>query len=457
MKSFRFRTIASKLSFIISTMVLVLMVLYGYVTYENQMTAASTAMQTELNQLCEMASSSLSLSLWRSDQTSTERILESYINNREVQSIVLYDFSEQPIYTYEKELIASSENLYKKSQDILFEEEIIGRVEITVTDYFTVAYYNNQQIKMISFFLVQILLMIILINRVTTMGLKPLKEVEVVAQNIANGDLDNGLSSKGSDEIQSLSQAVLDMQEKLKSQKKDIELNIIDIHSRNRELASKNIEIESLYQQMKAYSQELESAIEHKNAAYLETVEALAKSIEAKDQYTRGHCERVADLAAEIARRVGLEDEKVQTIRIAATLHDIGKIGIPSSVLNKPGKLTNEEFELIKSHSELGYNIISNIKYLDKEAQIMLQHHERPDGKGYPNHLKANEICYEATIIGVVDAFDAMNSSRSYRDPLPMDRIRQELINGKGTQFDAEIVNQLLEIIGEGNLDEWIG
>lgn len=175
----------------------------------------------------------------------------------------------------------------------------------------------------------------------------------------------------------------------------------------------------------------------------------LAKTIDAKDKYTKGHSVRVAEYSRELAKRMGKSEEEQREIYNAALLHDIGKIRIPNSVINKPGKLTDEEYDLIKLHPVAGYHILKDIS----ENQILSIgakfHHERYDGKGYPNGLSGDNIPEYARIIGVADSYDAMASNRSYRDALPQDVVRSEIANGRGTQFDPEIADIMLELIDE--------
>lgn len=182
---------------------------------------------------------------------------------------------------------------------------------------------------------------------------------------------------------------------------------------------------------------------------YMEITRALTGTIDAKDKYTNGHSERVAKYSLMIAERAGLSEKEQQNIYMMAILHDIGKIGIPDSIINKPGKLTDEEFEVIKTHPVIGSEILQSIKSVKGIAIGARSHHERYDGKGYPDHLKGNEIPYEARIIGVADAYDAMTSNRSYRNYLPQEVVREQIEKGKGTQFDPEYADNMLEIIDE--------
>lgn len=194
-------------------------------------------------------------------------------------------------------------------------------------------------------------------------------------------------------------------------------------------------------------------AQEREAALFEETTEALANAIDAKDKYTRGHSARVATISRMIAEDAGFSKEECEQIYFSALLHDVGKIGVPDSVINKPGKLTDEEFRQIKQHPVLGYQILSSIKqspYLSVGAHY---HHERYDGKGYPDGLAGEAIPEYARIISVADSYDAMTSTRSYRDALSKEKVRREFANEMGKQFDYKYAAILLKLMDNGRLD----
>ncbi len=183
---------------------------------------------------------------------------------------------------------------------------------------------------------------------------------------------------------------------------------------------------------------------EHKSQQlYFKTITALTEAIDAKDMYTAGHSQRVAEISTSIAYELGLSQKEIDTIHYGALLHDIGKIGIPESILNKKGRLTDEEFFNIKRHPVIGTNILRSIDFLDDALYIVHYHHERFDGKGYPEGIKGEEIPFMARIACVADAWDAMTSNRSYRKALPVKAAIEELEKNKGTQFDPYIINTL--------------
>lgn len=178
-------------------------------------------------------------------------------------------------------------------------------------------------------------------------------------------------------------------------------------------------------------------------------IRALAHTIDAKDRYTSGHSQRVADYSLAIAKRMGKSEEEQKIIYYAGLLHDVGKIRVPEEVINKPGKLTEEEFDQIKVHPISGYHILKDIHDDARIAYGAKYHHERYNGKGYPNGLEGENIPEIARIIGVADAYDAMASNRSYRNALPQKVVRSEIEKGRGQQFDEKIADIMLQMIDE--------
>lgn len=173
----------------------------------------------------------------------------------------------------------------------------------------------------------------------------------------------------------------------------------------------------------------------------------LAKTIDAKDTYTNGHSERVANYSREIAKRMGLSENEQHEIYYMGLLHDIGKIGISDAIINKTDKLTDEEYRMILKHPEIGEDILKCISEIPDISVGAKFHHEKYDGSGYPNGVSGEDIPLQARIIGIADAYDAMASKRSYRDVLPQEVVRAEILKGKGTQFDPMCADILLEMI----------
>ena len=180
------------------------------------------------------------------------------------------------------------------------------------------------------------------------------------------------------------------------------------------------------------------------------TIEALATTIELRDPYTAGHQRRVAELARAIAREMGLPEERVQGIYVGALVHDLGKIAVPAEILSKPGRLSEAEFNLIRQHPRVGYEILKPVPFPWPVAQMVLQHHERLDGSGYPQGLKGDDISLEARILAVADVVEAMSSHRPYRPALGRRRAMEELLRERGRLYDPEVVRACLTVLRKG-------
>lgn len=208
-----------------------------------------------------------------------------------------------------------------------------------------------------------------------------------------------------------------------------------------------HIQLSSL---LNSFEEEVKKKTNENNELTFQAITAIAKTVDAKDKYTRQHSTRVAKFSREIAVRSGLfNDEEIEVIYRTALLHDIGKIGIRDDILNKNGRLTDDEFATMKTHTTIGAEILKDvtlIKDVDKGAKY---HHERYDGRGYPNGLTGEEIPIVARIVGVADAYDAMTSDRAYRKHLPEDVVRSELVKGRGAQFDPVFCDIMLAIMDD--------
>lgn len=184
--------------------------------------------------------------------------------------------------------------------------------------------------------------------------------------------------------------------------------------------------------------------------ALMQTIQAVGLTIEKRDPYTAGHQQRVAELAAAIGRELGFEPERLEGLELGSVIHDIGKIAIPSSFLNKPGRLTATEFALIKTHSVIGYDIIKDVEFTWPIAKMVRQHHERLDGSGYPDGLKGDDILFEAKIICVADVIESMASNRPYRAALGIDVALAEISSNRGRLYDPDVADACLKLFAEG-------
>ncbi|MGH2347574.1 MAG: HD-GYP domain-containing protein, partial [Chloroflexota bacterium] len=193
----------------------------------------------------------------------------------------------------------------------------------------------------------------------------------------------------------------------------------------------------------------LAKRLEHANMA---TVEAFAAAVDAKDPYTRGHSQRVSAYAGILAASLRLSPSETASVRLAGLLHDVGKIGVPDAILAKPGKLSDEEFAIIKQHSILGERMLRQISFLQEILPAVRHHHERWDGAGYPDNLSGSAIPRDAAILMVADSFDAMTSSRTYRPALPLAEAIRRMREGSGSQFDPCLVVAFEREVAAGRL-----
>ena len=206
------------------------------------------------------------------------------------------------------------------------------------------------------------------------------------------------------------------------------------------------IELNRLHNNM---AHEIRVKTEKLSHAYIQIVQALAASVDAKDKYTHGHSSRVAAYSREIAGRAGFSEEEQDGIYMMGLLHDVGKIGIQDSIINKAGRLTDDEYAAIKTHPAVGSEILGNISDYPELAVGARWHHERFDGKGYPDGLKGEDIPEVARIIAVADTYDAMTSNRSYRNAMEQNKVRAEIERCRGSQFDPRFADIMLQMIDE--------
>ena len=212
-------------------------------------------------------------------------------------------------------------------------------------------------------------------------------------------------------------------------------------------LIESGIKAISQMQEIKDINEKLKNTYEALEKAYLESIETLRYTVEAKDSYTRGHSDRVSEYSYLIGKYLNLPEDDLKKLKLGGLFHDIGKIGIPDSILLKTERLTDDEYSEIKNHPAIGAHILSNASMFADIIPIVKHHHERYDGNGYPGKLKGEDIPYLARITAVADTFDAMTSRRAYRDPLPLDVVKSEFEKNSGTQFDPNIVPVFLDIL----------
>lgn len=187
-------------------------------------------------------------------------------------------------------------------------------------------------------------------------------------------------------------------------------------------------------------------------AVLITTIESIVRALDARDIISTGHSSRVSDMACNVGNDIGFSGKQIQELKLGALLHDVGKVGISETILGKPGKLTDQEFFLVKKHSEIGEKIVNEIGHLKPTAAAIRHHHERFDGKGYPDEIGGSDIELNARIISVVDSYDFLRSDLSFRKALSIDDALQEIQNSAGTQFDPAIVNHFVNTVRQSRI-----
>lgn len=276
---------------------------------------------------------------------------------------------------------------------------------------------------------------------------KPIEEISEGVKQIGEGNFDFKVSVSCNDEFSVLAYQFGKMTNEIKELLALREENLNALEYKNIEISEQKEEIESLYEETISINEELENLLRKNRVSYFETVRALANSIEEKDRYTGGHCERVMEYSMKIAEELKLGEDEKNDLKFGSIIHDIGKIGIPEYILHKDDKLTIEEYKIIKTHPEIGHRILKDLDFLNHSKNIVYEHHERIDGKGYPRGLKGDEIHFLAKIVCVADAYDAMTSNRPYRMVMTTEDAIKELLANAGTQFDAGIVDAFIKTI----------
>ncbi len=279
---------------------------------------------------------------------------------------------------------------------------------------------------------------------------RPMKELTEGVKLVAEGNLEYEFKLYHNDEFSILGKQFNAMLLEIRRLLEERTRYVNELQLKNTEIFNQKEEITALYEETIALNEELERVLKQNMVSYFETVRALANAIDEKDSYTGGHCERVMSYARVIAEELGLSDQEVDDLKFGSILHDIGKIGISEYILNKSEKLSPVEYEEIKKHPEKGEHILRDLNFLHNCRRIINEHHERVDGLGYPNGLTGDEIYFLAKIVCVVDAYDAMTSSRPYRkNAMTREQAMAELIQNKGTQFDGRVVDAFIRCLNK--------
>ncbi len=387
-----------------------------------------------------LGGTSLSLPYWNLDRQVMKSIASAILEDPNVVRVRVNNFHsltefivDEEDYSFDKYSLVFGEG------DIIYRDHTLGKLQIWITK----EHYQKQLTKsiasVVAFSALEALFLLFALSKATERVTAPIKRLTESAELISKGNLEEKIIEESNDEIGILSLAF----DSMRSQVKD----------HIQQLTKDQQEIRALYEEASALNETLEDLLDRLDGHYEETIRALANAIEVSDEYTKGHCDRVSRYALIIGKKLGLSSREMSVLSKAAILHDIGKIGVPHNILNKEGRLTNEEYDIIKNHSEIGYQILKDVEFLRDSATVIREHHERPDGKGYPKGLSAKSINTLSMIVGIADAYDAMTQARAYRKtPLSREQALIELMKYKGTQFSSEIVDVWVKtVIEEGD------
>ena len=281
----------------------------------------------------------------------------------------------------------------------------------------------------------------------------PIIKLQKDTKELMNGNLNHEIAIARKDEIGDLSQTfnlmTLNLKkswEKLEEYNKNLEE---EVKEKTKDLTNVNEDLKLDIIKRKKTEKTLSQALKRNEKLAHELVDMVGRIVETRDPYTAGHQLKVSELATAIAREMKLTVDRIEGIRIASLIHDIGKVSIPAEILSNPIKLNEIESSLIKDHSQIGYDILKTIDFPWPVAQIIIQHHEKLDGSGYPQGLKGNKILLEAKIIGVADVVEAMSSHRPYRPTLGIDKALEEISQNRGILYDPEVVDTCLKLFRE--------
>jgi putative nucleotidyltransferase with HDIG domain len=437
MNKFRFYSIKSRITFFTLATIFSLLFVRVIIESISTMNTYEQEQLIEFDKTLNIAVSSLKSPLWDYNLDNTYEVLQTLLIDPSMIRVELNDEYGTTIQSIEKDNFdLTSDFVHLDSKIIMYEDTPLGSISIWMSAELNHLIVIKSMLNRIVFALFEMVLITLVIRLVSSKTTQPIGSLIVAANHIAQGNLETTIDINTKDELGNLGTALTSMQFQFKQHMVDLQTD--------------RDEIEKLLDHSNAMNQQLKQMIISIHQNYDETLRALANAIEVNDLYTKGHCERVSEYALKIATQLQLSQDDKDILYKASILHDIGKIGVATHIINKEDKLTNEEYEEIKKHCNTGYNIIHDVDFLKESAAIVLQHHERYDGLGYPNQMRGNEINLLSRILSVADTFDAMTSSRAYRKtPLSNEQALLELQKNSGTQFDPFIIHAVAECLYE--------
>lgn len=436
MRVYHFKSIQNRILFSTLLVVFLMLVIRSTILIFIDIRTSKDALQEDMELNLSLGESSLRTPLWDYNLQNIDEILDMFLEDPKIVQFKIEDENNQLLLDKQKNIEIDPKSNLTESRDIYFNGALIGKLTIVMSmeTYKLNTYFSV--VREIFFSLLEIASLGFILWFVSKRISEPIKKLTDTAERIASGSLDTQFVTTGYDEVGQLSIALETMQGQI------VEHVTLLEQDRN--------EINALYEETAALNEELEYMISSLNDNYEQTIKTLANAIEANDEYTKGHCERVANYSRLIADAMELDMTSKDTLSKAAILHDIGKLGVPNNILNSENKLLPHEFELVKKHSLIGYQILREVKFLHDSSIIIRHHHEHYSGGGYPDQLSGEEIHVLSRILCIADAYDAMTSSRAYRKmPLTKESAIQELERGKGIQFDPLITDLFIGCLNE--------
>jgi putative nucleotidyltransferase with HDIG domain len=444
-----------------------------------------------------MAAQDLSMELRTNDRAALDRILKSgYDRSSAIQYAVLEDASglvlasfnrdiaEQDLYreTDPVEPPAGRRSIYRTKTPIMAEDRVLGSLYLGFSFRSLIAETTKEKGLITFICLALVLVSGALVFFFSGLITRPLAQVTRTAEKIAKGDLEQRARVYSHDEMGVLARtfnAMVDSLEKTLREKEGINKSLEDmmrarsaekekeigerrrvemelrlareelehrVEKRTEELSKVNEELSGRVIETRRAEDQLQNTLERLERALEGTVQAMSLTIEMRDLYAAGHQRRVASLAVAIAEELHLPSEKIEGLRLAAIIHDIGKIAMPAELLTKPSRLSRNEFQLVRDHPRIGFEILKNIEFPWPVAHIILQHHERMDGTGYPEGLLGDAILIEARILAVADVVEALSSHRPYRPAIGIEKALEEIRRGRGIRYDMRVADACMKL-----------
>lgn len=435
MRKMTFYTIRGRMTFF--SILMIVLILAGRTAYaiHSEVRSADEEIEQRLVNTLSLGTAALSVPVWDNHEADMNKVLDLLVIDPHIIKVQIVDDEQRRLLSKEKVGKADEKiETLMKDRRIYYEGKHIATLQIWMSKELYQMVLTREIIMEMMFSLIEVALLGAVIWAVSTKITTPVADLIQIAENISRGNLNNRFRKHGNDEIGKLSVS--------------LELMQTQIFEQINSLENDRTEISALYEETTAMNEELAYMLDLVNKSYEDTIKSLANAIEASDEYTKGHCERVETYALRTGEALDLSRTHLENLSKAAILHDIGKIGIPTEVLNKETPLTEGEYEKIKEHSQLGYQILKEVEFLKDSVEVIRQHHERFDGYGYPDGKIGEEINLLARIVSIADSYDAMTSSRAYRKkPLTSEQAFAELRKGSGKQFDPQIVEIFIRCV----------